>query len=65
MEAYIKSFDIFVLREICRDYGADASGNRVALQKECISLLDDLISRRDDMEFDEFKNRVFRLASTL
>ena len=64
MEGYIKSLNTVGLREICRDYSADASGTRIALQEECISLLDDLTSRRDNIGFDEFKGRVLHHANS-
>jgi hypothetical protein len=60
--ARIKDLTIFDLREICNIYGADASGTLVTLQKECISLLDDLSSRRDCRAFNDFKDLVFRGA---
>jgi hypothetical protein len=63
VEDYINGFDTVILREICMHYGADASGTRVNLHKECISLFADLIRRGDTVGFQEFKNRVFQLAN--
>jgi len=63
VEGYIKGLDTVGLREICKDYGADASGTRVAMQTECILLLDDLASRRDDDGLEEFQDRVFHRAN--
>ena len=50
------------LIEICKAYGADASGTRDALQKKCISLLDSLISPQEVTRFSEFTARIYAHA---
>lgn len=61
LEACIKDLPSANLREICKAYGADASGTQDALQKECISLLNDMVSRRD-FRFDNFSRDVHHYA---
>jgi len=61
LEACIKDLPSANLREICKAYGADASGTQDALQKECISLLNDMVSRRD-FKYDNFSRDVHHYA---
>lgn len=60
VRACIKELTDGDLREICNAHGADASSTLAALQAECISLLDDFVSRRDYSGLYEFRDRVFR-----